>query len=233
MEQYLPLSYCAGLVRQHDHDRYLCALFAPAQVREAWFALFAFNHEIAIIAEIVSEEMIGFIRFAWWREALDEIYGNQKLRKHPVVEALAQTIHAHHLPRALLDMMLAARANDLEQEPFNDFAELENYCRDTSATLLQLCAIAAEKPVTPALEHLGVAWALIGIARTGSTIAAKEELLAAAEEHLHFVREEGVTSLHIFKSFYYAAQFYLKRLRSGKQSSRLRLTFLLWLKSLF
>jgi phytoene synthase len=33
------LSYCARAVREHDHDRYLTALFVPADRREAVFAL--------------------------------------------------------------------------------------------------------------------------------------------------------------------------------------------------
>jgi NADH dehydrogenase [ubiquinone] 1 alpha subcomplex assembly factor 6 len=33
------LSYCARLLRQQDPDRYLTALFAPAERREALFAL--------------------------------------------------------------------------------------------------------------------------------------------------------------------------------------------------
>src|SRR5689334_8352843 len=103
------LSYCGDIVRTYDHDRYLCALFAPEAVRESWFALFAFNHELAAIPESVSEEMLGFIRFAWWREALDEIYLHKTPRSHPVVHALEHAIHEHKLPRAPFDSLLDAR----------------------------------------------------------------------------------------------------------------------------
>ena len=60
------LSYCAALTRQHNRPRYLCSLFAPAEVREGWFSLFAFVHEIENIAHKVGEEMVGFVRYAWW-----------------------------------------------------------------------------------------------------------------------------------------------------------------------
>jgi phytoene synthase len=53
------LSYCAQEVREHDHDRYLTALFAPAAHREAVFALYAYNAEVARTREAVSEPILG------------------------------------------------------------------------------------------------------------------------------------------------------------------------------
>ncbi len=38
--------HCAALVREADRDRYLATLFAPAEHRDALFALYAFNVEI-------------------------------------------------------------------------------------------------------------------------------------------------------------------------------------------
>ena len=58
----------AALVRRHDRDRYQTALFAPADRREAIFALYAFNYEIARVREIVTQPMLGQIRLQWWRE---------------------------------------------------------------------------------------------------------------------------------------------------------------------
>ena len=49
------LSYCAGQVRAHQHDRYLATLLAPAGARDALFALYAFDHEIARVRHIVSQ----------------------------------------------------------------------------------------------------------------------------------------------------------------------------------
>src|ERR1700759_2884419 len=62
-------SLAAGL-RQHDRDRSQTALFAPAERRDALFALYAFNYEVARIRESVREPMLGLIRLQWWRDAL-------------------------------------------------------------------------------------------------------------------------------------------------------------------
>ena len=62
--------HCAALVREADRDRYLATLFAPAEQRDALFALYAFNVEIARVRELAREPMPGEIRLQWWREAL-------------------------------------------------------------------------------------------------------------------------------------------------------------------
>jgi phytoene synthase len=51
-----PLPYCAALVREHDPDRYLATLFAPADAREPLFTLYAFDHEIARVRRVVSAD---------------------------------------------------------------------------------------------------------------------------------------------------------------------------------
>src|SRR5262249_12311555 len=40
------LSPVASLLRRHDRDRYLTALFAPGERREGLMALYAFNYEV-------------------------------------------------------------------------------------------------------------------------------------------------------------------------------------------
>ncbi len=159
------LSYCADLVRRADHDRYLTALFAPAEARERLFALYAFNYEIAKVRETVSEPMLGQIRLQWWREAIAGIYDGTP-RKHAVVEALATA--AARAPRAGFEAMIDAREIDLAGRAPANLAELETYCEGSSAQLLWLAAAMlgdADASVRGALGHLGIAWALTGLIR--------------------------------------------------------------------
>jgi phytoene synthase len=57
-------------VRTRDRDRYLSVLYAPAEVRPALFVLHGVDLEMASVVVGTSEAMIGEIRLAWWREAL-------------------------------------------------------------------------------------------------------------------------------------------------------------------
>ena len=63
--------YCADLVRRLDYDRFLMSLFVPQTERPALLAVCALNAELAQVRSLVSEEMIGHIRLAWWQEALE------------------------------------------------------------------------------------------------------------------------------------------------------------------
>jgi phytoene synthase len=209
------LSYCADVVKTCDYDRYLCTLFAPAEVREAWFTLFAFNHEIASVAEMVSEEMIGFMRFAWWREALDEIYAGGPVRKHPVAQALAETVRRYSLPRPPFDRVIDAREANLNRDITEVPEQWEAYFHATSSTLLALCAGVTGSAATPALEGMGVAWGCIGTARmlrlSGQDNAA---LLRLAEAKLPAPADMPAG----FEAFRDAARFYLKRLETRKST---------------
>ena len=55
-------------VRAADHDRYLTALYAPADKRDALFSLYAFNAEIAGIRDRIHEALPGEVRLQWWRD---------------------------------------------------------------------------------------------------------------------------------------------------------------------
>lgn len=160
-------SYCAREVRQQDHDRYLSALFVPAAHREAVFALYAFNAEVARTREAVSEPILGQIRLQWWRDALDGIYSGD-VRAHPVVEALSQAVNRYGLERARFDTLLDAREGDLDDAPPPDLAALETYAGATSGTLsalaMRVLGFADGAPPRGAYS-VGTAWALIGLMR--------------------------------------------------------------------
>ncbi len=156
------LSYVGEAVRRHDRDRYLCTLFAPDMAREALFALYAFNIEIAKTREAVSEPMLGQIRLQWWREAVEGIYAGTP-RKHEVVAALVPVIAAHDLSRRPFDEMIDAREADLDETPPPDMAALLAYARATTAPLNELAGKILG--IDPVPDAAGVAWALTGLLR--------------------------------------------------------------------
>jgi phytoene synthase len=132
------LSPLAALVRRHDRDRYQTALFAPADRREALFALYAFNYEIARVRETVSQPMLGQIRLQWWREAIDAAFAGGAVRQHEVAVPLAVAIREFPLSREPFDRMIDTREFDLADEPPATLAALEEYAEGTSATVVRL-----------------------------------------------------------------------------------------------
>src|SRR5579871_2069282 len=101
----------AAVVRRCDPDRFLTALFAPAEKRDALFALYAFNHELARAREVVTEPPLSLIRLQWWREVVDGAY-----RRHEVAAPLRAAVDAGHLDRNDLLRLIDAREAEAEPE---------------------------------------------------------------------------------------------------------------------
>ena len=162
------LSSVGRLLRQHDRDRFQTALFAPAAAREALFALYAFNYEIARVRESVREPMLGQIRLQWWRETIDAAYGEAKPRRHEVVEPLTAAIRSYGLSRGYFDRLIDARERDLDDTPPEDFSTLHAYAEATSSALM-LLALEVLRAATPAAIGLaqgaGIAYAVVGLLR--------------------------------------------------------------------
>lgn len=162
------LSPVGALVRRHDRDRFQTALFAPVAAREALFALYAFNYEIARVRERVREPMLGQIRLQWWREAIDTAYAGTTPRRHEVVEPLTAAIRSHELSRAPFEQLIAARERGLESDPPATPAAVEAYAEASSVPLVVL-ALEVLGAATPAAcevaRHIGIAYAQSGILR--------------------------------------------------------------------
>jgi phytoene synthase len=163
-----PQASLIDLLRRHDRDRYLCALFTPANRRAAVIALYAFNYEIAKTREVVSEALLGRIRLQWWREAIEEAYGGAAVREHEVMTPLASAIRRHRLRREHFDAMIDAREFDLDDAPPASMAVLEDYCAATSGRLQRLVLEALEtggEEAAEAAREVGIAYALAGLIR--------------------------------------------------------------------
>ena len=155
-------------MRRYDRDRFQTALFAPAARREALFALYAFNYEIARVRERVTEPTLGRIRLEWWREAVAAAFEGGPVRRHVVVEPLTVAIREHRPTRAHFDRLIDARESDLDDEPPASLEALEDYAEGTSAGLIYLALEilgACDPPATVAGFHVGIAYALAGLLR--------------------------------------------------------------------
>jgi phytoene synthase len=133
------------LLREHARGRYLASLFAPAGVRPALFALYAFDHEISRVRRLVSEPMAGLIRFQWWRDALEAIAAGRPAPAHPLVQALQRAWDGLAPSRQRLEAAIDARERELEPDPPATLVDLEQHLAATSSG-----------PVLAALGLLGV-----------------------------------------------------------------------------
>lgn len=173
------LDSVAALVRRQDRDRYWAAHLAPAPQRAHLLALYAFNIELARMAELVREPRLGEIRLQWWRDALESEGGG-----HPVAEAFAATRAACGLPEVRIAAMIDARSFDVWREPMSDMAALRRYLEATAGAVFALAAWiggARSEAAAEAATHAGVAYGLVGLMRALPVHAARGQVFLPAD----------------------------------------------------
>lgn len=86
-------AHCVDLVRDRDMEGYLCGLLMPSRARRSYFAIRAFNVELASVKDGgaigrsirrqsggdhfgTDLSLASRLRMQWWRDALGEIYGD-------------------------------------------------------------------------------------------------------------------------------------------------------------
>lgn len=175
-------AHCENLVREADKDRFLATLFAPAEVRGALFAIYAFNIEVARVREVAREAMAGEIRLQWWRDALE--MGAGEAQAHPVAAALRAVIDQFRLPVAPLIDLIEARSFDLYDDPMPTLTALEGYAAKTSSALIRMAAAILDPPFAPmsnAARVAGLAFAMAGLLRAFPLHASRGQLYVPLE----------------------------------------------------
>ena len=148
-----------------DPDRLRAAVFADKDGCERLQLLYAFHYELAKVPELVSEPMIGQIRYQWWRDAVSEIYEGKPVRQHEIATPLARMLIEHDVPRLWVDRLIDGRERDLDPRPFANLDEARAYCRQTSGVLMQIAVKLLGTDPDDAVLAAGEAWGLTGLAR--------------------------------------------------------------------
>jgi phytoene synthase len=146
----------AALVRRHDPDRFLTALFAPPQHRDALLTLYAFDHELARAREVTSEPHLALIRLHWWREVVEG-----ERRRHEVATPLSGLLDTGRLSPGVLSPIVDAY--EVECEPcIETLAEWRTWLLAGAGGI----AVAAGQLLgAPDSERLRVGGAAFGAAR--------------------------------------------------------------------
>ncbi|HEY0424027.1 MAG TPA: squalene/phytoene synthase family protein [Rhodopila sp.] len=173
----------AALVRRHDPDRFLTALFAAPDRRDALLTLYAFNHELARAREVASQAPLALIRLQWWREVVE---GDRK--RHEVATPLVDAISAGTLQPADLLPLIEAR----ETEVYGDFETTEEWRAWVLAGAGGLAVAAAGAlgaPEAEAVRPFGAAYGVAGLLRASGVLASQGSCLLPHD----LLRRHGVS----------------------------------------
>lgn len=80
----------AAMVRQGDYRRFLAIQLAPPAQREALYAITACAIELRDVPKKVREPLAGFMRLAWWRDALLALKTGQNPPSHAILQGLSR-----------------------------------------------------------------------------------------------------------------------------------------------
>lgn len=189
--------HCIEIVQKRDREGYLCTLLLPEAARRSCFAIRAFNAEIASVKDsslsTSGDGTVGLstrMRMAFWREALDDVYSNEKkdrqgrYHSHPILSELTHAVCEKNITRRLLENLLDARENDLnvasQHHPFVTVEDAVSYGGATTGSVLILtleCVGVGEDDVAAdrAAYHAGAAAGLVTLLRSAGFRLARDE----------------------------------------------------------
>ncbi len=184
------LSPVGTIVQKHDPDRFLTALFAPADRREALFALYAFNHELARARDVVREPMAAMIRWQWWREVVEGAR-----RRHEVAEPLGQALDAGLLRAP--DLLAIVDGRELEVDGLETLDAWRVYVLGTAGAVAVAAgnALGMDQVHEPSVRALGAAYGAAGLIRAAPALARQERSLLPPGG-VDTARAEGQNWLH-------------------------------------
>ena len=180
-----PAGSLAQFARRHDPDRFLCALFAPPDRREALFDLIAYNHELARAREAARNPMAALIRLQWWRDAVEDAAAGKPPRRHEVAEPLHRAIREGLLDPA--DLLALADAREAEAEEDEDaiptVSAFHAYLRGTAGALAVAAGrlLGAPPAALPGLQRRGTAYGVAGVLRAVPALARQGRCLLPAD----------------------------------------------------
>jgi len=184
-----------AFARRVDPDRFLAALFAPAERRPALFTLIAFNHELARAREATSTPIAALIRLQWWRDALAEAARGLPPRRHEVAGPLHAAVRAGSFDVGELTALVDAREVEAEEEGIPSRAAFWAWLRAGAGGMAVVAGRLLEVPgaAMPGLQTIGAAYGLAGVLRSVPFHATQGRCLLPAEALAeHGLVAEGV-----------------------------------------
>ena len=156
------------LIRRVDPDRWLSSRFVvDPQARADLMVIYAFDHELQRARHVASNTLVAEIRLVWWREALDEIFGDHTLRETPLVRSLAEVISRRSLPAEPFGGMISARIDSLDHSLLTPDLAL-SWSQEVAGGAAMLAALILDPQSDRQAARVAmVAWGLTRLYRAG------------------------------------------------------------------
>lgn len=164
-----------------DPERRLALAYAPRERREALTALWVLDERLGAIVAATNEAMLGQIRLAWWRDALQALAEGAPAGE-PLLGQLEQVVRHHRLAPSELARLPEGWTMLLNGLPL-EHAALITHANERGSVLFRLSA-AVLGADHPGVCNAGAAWALVDVAARISDRQSAASARLIAIEHL-------------------------------------------------
>ena len=170
-----------------DPERALVLAYAPARLRPALAALWRLDERLGSVVAAAREPMIGAIRLAWWREALEAL-DREPPPPEPLLKEIAEVLLPVGIAGAELARIEAGWAPLLAGDPPNEEA-IGQHGQLRGRPLFAIAARLLAGAESREAEIAGEGWALADLASRLSDPGAAALAKAKSAECLGRLRE--------------------------------------------
>jgi len=121
-------TYCQQKVAQSQSSFYYSFLLLPKMRRQAIYNVYAFCREVDDIVDDGKDPSVAMQKLQWWRQEVHHIFTAPQQCTHPIAKALCDTVEKFHLEKNCLIAMIDGMEQDLRQNRYMNFGQLEQYC---------------------------------------------------------------------------------------------------------
>lgn len=209
--------YCNDIVRKSGSNFYYSFLFLKKRKRRAMYAVYAFSRVIDDIVDSdesssSKEKLIGF-----WRTEIEKCYSSGS--EHPLTKELRYATREFHIPKQYLLELLLGVMQDMIQQRYVTFDDLQKYCYRVASVVGLMCLKIFEAPDSEenrkAAINLGLAFQTTNILRDIAEDADNDRIYLPIEELIRFnLTEEDIINKKYSEDFRKFMQFQWDRSES-------------------
>ena len=128
-------------VKKYAYDSFLVGLWLPAETRSIFYAMHAFNIELAMAQTLARDNALAAqIRLQFWRDVVDAVYASppKPVDRVPMGQALQFAAQSANVSKRWFDRVLDTREADIlrEDRTWKTLDEAETFCEGVYSSLL-------------------------------------------------------------------------------------------------
>jgi squalene synthase HpnC len=142
-------AYCEDLAKSHYENFHVATFFLPRDLHQDFYNLYAYCRWSDDLADETGDRERSLHLLELWERQLDECYAAPGQARHPVFQALAETVRRRDVPAEPFHNLLRAFVQDQRVRRYPTYADLDGYCVNSAnpvgRLVLYLCGYRDEE----------------------------------------------------------------------------------------